>query len=157
MIERQVIGDPSTVSPIDGWREPYRGAQELTADAQTPYQAAVILENWFQKEFSYDETASYGAVGAFGVLLAFGAAPQPKAAYIPVVMSIIFAGAPIVNAIVSMLYHPPHGGLSEVKWQFWAGIIIAAVGGSMVALFKPDAPAPAKPAAKPGIEQPAKH
>jgi hypothetical protein len=44
-----------------------------------------------------------------------------------------------------------------VKWQFWAGIIIAAVGGSMVALFKPDAPAPAKPAAKPGIEQPAKH
>ncbi len=98
-----------------------------------------------------------GAVGAFGVLLAFGAAPQPKAAYIPVVMSIIFAGAPIVNAIVSMLYHPPHGGLSEVKWQFWAGIIIAAVGGSMVALFKPDAPAPAKPVGKPGVEQPAKH
>jgi uncharacterized membrane protein YeaQ/YmgE (transglycosylase-associated protein family) len=98
-----------------------------------------------------------GAVGAFGVLLAFGAAPQPKAAYIPVVMSIIFAGAPIVNAVVSMLYHPPHGGLSEVKWQFWAGIVIAAIGGSMVALYKPDAPAPAKPATKPGIEQPAKH
>jgi uncharacterized membrane protein YeaQ/YmgE (transglycosylase-associated protein family) len=98
-----------------------------------------------------------GAVGAFGVLLAFGAAPQPKAAYIPVVMSIIFAGAPIVNAVVSMLYHPPHGGMSEVKWQFWAGIVIAAVGGSMVALYKPDAPAPAKPAAKPGIEQAAKH
>ena len=97
-----------------------------------------------------------GAVGAFGVLLAFGAAPQPKASYVPVVMSIIFAGAPIVNAIVSMLYHPPHGGLNEVKWQFWAGIIIAAVGGSMVALFKPDAPAP-KPAAKPGTEQAAKH
>lgn len=88
-----------------------------------------------------------GAFGAFGVLLAFGAAPQPKAAYIPVIMSIIFAGAPIVNAVVSMLYHPPHGGLAEVKWQFWAGIIIAAIGGSMVALFKPDAPAPAKPAA----------
>jgi hypothetical protein len=86
-----------------------------------------------------------GAVGAFGVLLAFGAAPQPKAAYVPVVMSIIFAGAPIVNAIVSMLYHPPHGGMSEIKWQFWAGIVLAAVGGSMVALFKPDSPAPAKP------------
>jgi hypothetical protein len=27
-----------------------------------------------------------GAVGAFGVLLAFGAAPNPKAAYVPVVM-----------------------------------------------------------------------
>src|SRR5262245_5539305 len=43
-----------------------------------------------------------GAVGAFGVLLAFGAAPgapgPEKAAWVPVVMSIIFAGAPIVNA-----------------------------------------------------------
>ena len=83
-----------------------------------------------------------GAVGAFGVLLAFGAAPQPKQAYIPVVMSIIFAGAPIVNAIVSMRSHPPHGGLGAVKWQFWAGIVIAAVGATLVVLYKPDAPAP---------------
>jgi hypothetical protein len=88
-----------------------------------------------------------GAVGAFGVLLAFGAAPQPKAAYVPVVMSIIFAGAPIVNAIVSMIYHPPHGGLAEIKWQFWAGIVIAAAGASLVVLYKPDAPAPS-PAGK---------
>jgi uncharacterized membrane protein YeaQ/YmgE (transglycosylase-associated protein family) len=88
-----------------------------------------------------------GAVGAFGVLLAFGAAPQPKAAYVPVVMSIIFCGAPIVNAFVSMMEHPPTGGLAAVKWQFWVGIVIAAVGGSMVALYKPDAPAP-KPAAQ---------
>jgi hypothetical protein len=35
--------------------------------------------------------------------------------------------------------------MSEIKWQFWAGIILAAVGGSMVALFKPEGPAPAKP------------
>ncbi len=97
-----------------------------------------------------------GAVGAFGVLLAFGAAPQPKAAYIPVVMSIIFAGAPIVNALVSMWQHPPSGGLSEVKWQFWAGILIAAIGGSMVALFKPDAPAK-KPATPPASAEAAKH
>lgn len=93
-----------------------------------------------------------GAVGAFGVLLAFGAAPQPKAAYVPVVMSIIFAGAPIVNAAVAMMSHPPEGGLSSVKWQFWAGILIAAIGGSMVAKYKPDAPT--KPAPKPAaIEQ----
>jgi hypothetical protein len=91
-----------------------------------------------------------GAFGAFGVLLAFGAAPNPKTAYIPVVMSIIFCGAPIVNAFVSMWYHPPHGGLAEIKWQFWAGIIIAAIGGSMVALYKPDGGAPAKPATPPG-------
>ena len=67
----KVVGDPATVSPIDGWREPYRIARELTADAETPYQAAVILEDWFQKEFAYDETASYGTVGAFGPLPGF--------------------------------------------------------------------------------------
>ena len=40
-----------------------------------------------------------GAIGALGVLLAFGKMPSP--AYVPVIMSIIFAGAPMVNAIVS--------------------------------------------------------
>lgn len=99
-----------------------------------------------------------GAVGAFGVLLAFGAAPQPKASYVPVVMSIIFCGAPIVNAVVSMLDHPP---TSPIKWQFWAGIVIAAVGGCMVALYKPDtsgAPAkPASPATAGAVQEPTKH
>jgi hypothetical protein len=79
-----------------------------------------------------------GAIGAFGVLLAFGAAPLPKAAYIPVVMSIIFAGAPIVNAFAAMIDHPPTGGLGAIKWQFWLGIILAAGGGFLVARFKPD-------------------
>ena len=40
-----------------------------------------------------------GAIGALGVLLAFGKMPSP--AFVPVIMSIIFAGAPMVNAIVS--------------------------------------------------------
>ena len=43
-----------------------------------------------------------GAIGALGVLLAFGAAPKPTA-YVPVIMSIIFAGAPIVNIIVATI------------------------------------------------------
>ena len=86
-----------------------------------------------------------GAIGALGVLLAFGAAPNPKAAYVPVVMSIIFAGAPIVNAFVSMLNHPPAGGLASVKWPFWLGIALAATGGALVTKFKPDT-GPAKPA-----------
>src|SRR5712671_4421430 len=47
-----------------------------------------------------------GAVGAFGVLLAFGAGGTPA-----VVMSIVFAGAPIVNALYSIWQHPPDGGL----------------------------------------------
>ena len=100
-----------------------------------------------------------GAVGAFGVLLAFGAAPQPKASYVPVVMSIIFAGAPIVNAFVSMyMTHGPAGAKFEITPQFWIGIVCAALGGSLVALYKPEpVKAPAKPATPPAAEQPAKH
>ncbi|RYD55476.1 MAG: hypothetical protein EOP83_21650 [Verrucomicrobiaceae bacterium] len=79
-----------------------------------------------------------GAIGAFGVLLAFGAGGVP-----PVVMSIVFAGAPIVNAIVSLLQHPPAGGWGAIRPQFWLGIILAALGGYMVTKFKP-APTPSK-------------
>lgn len=95
-----------------------------------------------------------GAVGAFGVLLAFGAAPNPKPAYIPVVMSIIFAGAPIVNALVSMINHPPAGGFGAIKWPFWLGIALAALGGALVTKFKPDAPAPKPPPAAAAPAQP---
>ena len=85
-----------------------------------------------------------GAIGAFCVLLAFGAKGQPA-----VVMSIIFAGAPIVNAIVALSMHPPAGGWSSLRWQFIAGILLAAVGGTMVTLFKPNpAPPPSAEASK---------
>jgi hypothetical protein len=80
-----------------------------------------------------------GAIGAFGVLLAFGAAPKPVPLYVPVIMSIIFAGAPIVNAFVSMASHPPAGGFGAIRWQFWLGIVLAAAGGALVTKFKPDA------------------
>ena len=81
-----------------------------------------------------------GAVGAFCVLLAFGARGSPAA-----VMSIIFAGAPIVNAFVAMGFHPPAGGLKAVPWPFYLGIVLAAAGGALVTLYKPPparAPAP---------------
>ena len=73
-----------------------------------------------------------GAVGAFGVLLAFGAKGRPA-----VVMSIVFAGAPIVNAIVATLSHPPEGGWGAIRWQFVLGILLAAAGGCLVTFFKP--------------------
>lgn len=97
-----------------------------------------------------------GAIGAFCVLLAFGAAPQPKARYVPVVMSIIFAGAPIVNAIVALLMHPPEGGFAAMRPQFYLGIILAAVGGCMVALYKdPATPQSSSHKSKPANVQPA--
>lgn len=82
-----------------------------------------------------------GAIGAFGVLLAFSAQGKP-----PVVMSIVFAGAPIVNAVTSILMHPPEGGWGTIKPQFYVGILLAALGGCLVTFYKPKPPMhPAKP------------
>ncbi len=80
-----------------------------------------------------------GAVGALGVLLAFGAKGNPG-----VVMSIVFAGAPIVNATLSLMLHPPAGGWGSIKPQFYLGILLATLGGTLVTFYKP-APAPARP------------
>jgi hypothetical protein len=90
-----------------------------------------------------------GAVGALGVLLAFGAAPKPTIAYVPVIMSIIFAGAPIVNAIVNTTKSKAWGNVSGL---FILGIALAACGGYLVTKYapkppKPTAQSPAKSAA----------
>jgi drug/metabolite transporter (DMT)-like permease len=82
-----------------------------------------------------------GAIGAFGVLLAFGAKGTPA-----VVMSIVFAGAPVVNAIYSIVQHPPAGGWGSIRPQFYLGIVLAALGGCLVTYYKPN-PAPPKPPA----------
>jgi uncharacterized membrane protein YeaQ/YmgE (transglycosylase-associated protein family) len=88
-----------------------------------------------------------GAIGAFGVLLAFGAKGTPAA-----VMSIVFAGAPIVNAGYSLWLHPPAGGWGSIRWPFFLGILLAAVGGCLVTFYKP-APTPSPP--KPILAAPA--
>ncbi len=80
-----------------------------------------------------------GAIGAFGVLLAFGAKGSPA-----VVMSIVFAGAPVVNALYALYLHPPAGGWGSIKPQFYLGIALAALGGCLVSYYKPN-PAAASP------------
>ena len=84
-----------------------------------------------------------GAIGAFGVLLAFGAGGRPA-----VVMSIVFAGAPVINAVYALILHPPAGGWGRVPWPFYLGILLAALGGCLVTFYKPNPPAAsrAKPA-----------
>ena len=78
---------------------------------------------------------------ALGVLLAFGAKGTPA-----VVMSIVFAGAPVVNALYALVTHPPAGGWGAVKPLFWVGILLAALGGTLVTFYKPAPPAPQKAA-----------
>ena len=83
-----------------------------------------------------------GAIGAFGVLLAFGSGGKPW-----VVMSIIFAGAPIVNVLYALYQHPPKAGWAAIQPQFILGIALAALGGFLVTYYRPD-----KPAAKPAVK-----
>ncbi len=84
-----------------------------------------------------------GAVGALGVLLAFGASPNPPV-YVPIVMSIIFAGAPIVNAVVNTT---KEGNWSNVQPAFILGIMLAALGGFLVTKYPPKPPAKDSPTA----------
>lgn len=87
-----------------------------------------------------------GAAGAFSVLLAFGAKGTPA-----VVMSIIFAGAPIINAVYALILHPPAGGWQKLPLPFVLGILLAAAGGCLVTLYKP---APSAAAAKAAVTRP---
>ncbi|MEX2672366.1 MAG: hypothetical protein WD294_09685 [Phycisphaeraceae bacterium] len=85
-----------------------------------------------------------GAFGAFGILLAFGAKGHPA-----VVMSIVFAGAPILNAAVAISLE---GNWGNIRWQFIAGIILAITGATIVTLYKPPPPRPAAHQAVEAVE-----
>jgi hypothetical protein len=85
-----------------------------------------------------------GATGAFCVLLAFGARGSPS-----VVMSIVFAGAPVVNAVTVIAMNPPQGGLGALRWQFIVGLLMAALGAFLVTIYKPETAVPS--AARPGV------
>ena len=89
-----------------------------------------------------------GALGAFFVLLAFANKGTPS-----VVMSIIFAGAPIINAAISIMIMEGVR-FSNIDFRFFLGIIMAAAGGCLVTFYKPH-PAPKKAAAAspPAIEK----
>jgi hypothetical protein len=79
-----------------------------------------------------------GAIGAFTLVLALGAAAQIyKGAAAAAVMPIVFAGAPIVNTITVMALHPPEGGLKSLPLPFLLGCLLAASGAFLVAKYAP--------------------
>jgi hypothetical protein len=87
-----------------------------------------------------------GAIGALGVLLAFGGGGVPS-----VVMSLIFAGAPIVNAVVAISMA---GQWKQINAPFVAGILLAALGAYLVVTYKPGpgSHGPSKHAPPPAVE-----
>ena len=86
-----------------------------------------------------------GAAGAFTLVLALGEAAG-KGGYgalaATAVMPIVFGGAPLVNSLVSMLLHPPEGGLKGISPLFITGAVLAVIGTVLVAKFAPVAAAP---------------
>ena len=88
-----------------------------------------------------------GAAGALCVIFAATNAGKGGALY---VATLVFAGAPIINTIVTMTVFSPVKKLPELP--FFLGLVLAAVGAALVMIYKPkpEAPAPA-PAATASI------
>ncbi|MGB8872946.1 MAG: hypothetical protein WCC75_06080, partial [Desulfobaccales bacterium] len=66
------------------------------------------------------------------------------------VMTIVFAGAPIISAVASLLKSPPPQGWGSIDLRFYLGIVLAIGGAALVTTFKPNqaravSAAPAEP------------
>lgn len=75
---------------------------------------------------------TFGAAGALCVIFAANTAGKGGAMY---VAPLVFAGAPIVNTIVTLTIFDKVNKLPD--WRFFLGLGLAACGASMVMLFKP--------------------
>lgn len=94
-----------------------------------------------------------GAVGALCVVFAaksaIGAAEAQnldKATFRIYIAPLIFALAPIINTLISVIWHPEAGSpfhfrLELPGWKLWVGIILAAVGAALVLYSKEEAEA----------------
>lgn len=81
-----------------------------------------------------------GALGALCVIFALRWGGKPI-----YVAPLVFAGAPIVNVIVSIIWDKTY---KLPDWRFMLGIVLAAIGAALVLRYKP-ADTPAAPAAAP--------
>jgi uncharacterized membrane protein len=76
-----------------------------------------------------------GAAGALCIIFSIKNGGKPL-----YVAPLVFAGAPIVNAIVSILWHPPEEGARSEYVPGWimfaAGILLAAIGAGLVLYSK---------------------
>ena len=72
-----------------------------------------------------------GAAGAVCIIWAF------KSGGLPVyVMPLVFGGAPIVNVLLAMVFHPPKASINPM---LYLGFVLASVGAAMVLYFRPTA------------------
>jgi hypothetical protein len=89
-----------------------------------------------------------GAVGAICVIFATTAAMNaargaglPRDTYKVFIAPLIFGLAPVINVLVSMIWHPQRGepwhfGLKGTHWLLWVGIIFVGIGAALVLYSK---------------------
>src|SRR5437764_43278 len=107
-----------------------------------------------------------GAVGALCVVFASKAAVDaaraadlPPAAYRLYIAPLIFGLAPVINTLVSLVWHPRPGeplnfGLGELPgWKLWLGIVLVGAGAFLV-LFAKEETESGKTAAPPAAAAP---
>ena len=70
------------------------------------------------------------ATTALGILLAFEGQGTPA-----VVMTILFTGAQLINAVLSLAIDTPQAG--GLRWQFLVGFQLVILGICMVAIYRP--------------------
>jgi hypothetical protein len=70
-----------------------------------------------------------GALGAIGVIFALKSGGKPL-----YIAPLVFAGAPIINVLVSMAWDRP---ASAPRPLFYVGLVLAAAGAALVLLYKP--------------------
>jgi hypothetical protein len=78
-----------------------------------------------------------GAIGAMCVVFATSSAPGYKMFIAP----LIFGLAPVINTLVSMVWHPKKGqplhfGFAAPHWLLWVGIVSVGLGAAMVLYSK---------------------
>jgi hypothetical protein len=72
-----------------------------------------------------------GAIGAACIIWAFRHGGLPV-----YVMPLVFAGAPIVNVVMTLAMHPPKAAINPM---LYAGFALASIGAGMVLYFRPTA------------------
>jgi hypothetical protein len=92
------------------------------------YEGGLSGFNWSGSAFA-TLGGALGAVGAAFIIWAFKAGGLPT-----YVMPLVFAGAPLVNVVVSMVVHPPKAAPSPL---LYLGFVLAAAGAGMVLYFRP--------------------
>jgi hypothetical protein len=89
-----------------------------------------------------------GAVGAicviFATTAAMGAAREvglPRDTYKVFIAPLIFGLAPVINVLISMVWHPERGdpwhfGVKSPHWLLWVGVIVVGIGAALVLYSK---------------------